>query len=125
MGGYLEKNSQTLQDVQAKLGEQSKGMTHEMWTQFMSLQTPVLQGVINNNLEQSKNMFVQVQVDQAQLKALTPQLKDVCRHAGLQPCPARCFWHGALHLGFRLAFPARPHAPGLWHAAAALRADGA
>jgi len=61
MGGYLEKNMQTLQDMQDKLGEQSKGMSPEMWSQFMSLQTPVLQGVINNNLEQSKNLFVQMQ----------------------------------------------------------------
>jgi polyhydroxyalkanoate synthesis repressor PhaR len=61
LGGYLEKNIQSLQDVQTKLGEQSKGMTPELWAQFMSLQTPVLQGVINNNLEQSKNLFVQMQ----------------------------------------------------------------
>jgi polyhydroxyalkanoate synthesis repressor PhaR len=65
MGGYLEKNLQTLQEMQAKLGEQSKGMTPEMWAQFMNLQSPVLQGVINNNLEQSKNMFAQMQ-DQMQ-----------------------------------------------------------
>jgi polyhydroxyalkanoate synthesis repressor PhaR len=61
MGTYLEKNIETLQEIQTRLGEQSKGMTPEMWTQFMSLQTPVLQGLINNNLEQSKNLFVQMQ----------------------------------------------------------------
>ena len=61
MGGYLEKNIQTLQDMQAKLAEQSKGMSPEMWTQFMAMQTPVMQGLVNNNLEQSKNMFVQMQ----------------------------------------------------------------
>ena len=61
MGGYLEKNIQTLQDMQTRLGEQSKSMSPEMWSQFMSLQSPVLQGVINNNLEQSKNLFVQMQ----------------------------------------------------------------
>jgi polyhydroxyalkanoate synthesis repressor PhaR len=61
MGGYLEKNIQTLQDMQTKLAEQSKGVTPEMWTQFMAMQAPVMQGLVNNNLEQSKNMFVQMQ----------------------------------------------------------------
>jgi polyhydroxyalkanoate synthesis repressor PhaR len=61
MGGYLEKNIQTLQDLQTHLSDQSKGMTPELWSQFMTLQTPSLQGVINNNLEQSKNLFVQMQ----------------------------------------------------------------
>lgn len=61
MGGYLEKNIQTLQDVQTKLGEQSKGLTPEMWAQFMNMQSPVMQGMLNSNLEQSKNMFVQMQ----------------------------------------------------------------
>jgi polyhydroxyalkanoate synthesis repressor PhaR len=61
MGGYLEKNIQTLQDMQAKLAEQSKGLTPEMWTQFMAMQAPMMQGMVNNNLEQSKNMFVQMQ----------------------------------------------------------------
>ncbi|MDP1657046.1 MAG: polyhydroxyalkanoate synthesis repressor PhaR [Hylemonella sp.] len=61
MGGYLEKNIQTLQDMQSKLAEQSKGVTPEMWTQFMAMQAPMMQGLVNNNLEQSKNMFVQMQ----------------------------------------------------------------
>jgi polyhydroxyalkanoate synthesis repressor PhaR len=73
MGGYLEKNIQTLQEVQAKLGEQSKGMSPEMWAQFMNMQTPVLQGVINNNLEQSKNMFVQMQ---EQMQKQTEQMLE-------------------------------------------------
>ncbi len=61
MGGYLEKNIQSLQDMQSKLAEQSKGVTPEMWTQFMAMQAPMMQGLVNNNLEQSKNMFVQMQ----------------------------------------------------------------
>jgi polyhydroxyalkanoate synthesis repressor PhaR len=73
MGGYLEKNIQTLQEVQAKLAEQAKGMTPEMWTQFMNMQSPVLQGVINNNLEQSKNMFVQMQ---EQMQKQTEQMLE-------------------------------------------------
>lgn len=73
MGGYLEKNIQTLQDVQTKLGEQAKGVTPEMWTQFMAMQTPVLQGLMNNNLEQSKNLFVQMQ---EQMQKQTEQMLE-------------------------------------------------
>src|SRR5450830_1895513 len=56
MGGYLEKNIQSLMQVQAKLGEQTKGLTPEMWTQFMALQSPVLQQMLGGSLEQSKNI---------------------------------------------------------------------
>lgn len=61
MGGYLEKNMQALMDVQAKFGEQSKGLSPEMWTQFVALQSPVLQAMMGGNLEQSKNMLQQMQ----------------------------------------------------------------
>jgi polyhydroxyalkanoate synthesis repressor PhaR len=61
MGGYLEKNLQTLVDLQSKLGEQSKAWTPEMWTQFMGMQAPIMQGLMGNNLEKSKNLFVQMQ----------------------------------------------------------------
>ena len=61
MGGYLEKNMQQLMDVQAKFAEQSKGLSPEMWTQFMALQSPVLQGMLGGKLEQSKNLFEQMQ----------------------------------------------------------------
>jgi polyhydroxyalkanoate synthesis repressor PhaR len=61
MGGYLEKNMQTLVDVQAKLGEQSKALTPEMWSQFMNVQSPLLQGVMGSSLEQSRALFTQMQ----------------------------------------------------------------
>jgi polyhydroxyalkanoate synthesis regulator protein len=48
-------------------------MTPEMWTQFMNMQSPALQGVINNNLEQSKNMFVQMQ---EQMQKQTEQMLE-------------------------------------------------
>ena len=60
MGGYLEKNIQSLMDVQVKFGEQTKGLTPEMWTQFMALQSPVLQGMMGGNLDQSTNMLAQL-----------------------------------------------------------------
>lgn len=61
MGGYLEKNIQSLTDIQIKFTEQTNGLTPEMWTQFMALQSPVLQGMMGGNLEQSKNMLTQLQ----------------------------------------------------------------
>jgi polyhydroxyalkanoate synthesis repressor PhaR len=61
MGGYLEKSIQSMMEVQARLGEQSKNLTPEMWAQFMGLQSPVMQGLLGKNLEQSKNIFAQMQ----------------------------------------------------------------
>jgi polyhydroxyalkanoate synthesis repressor PhaR len=73
MGGYLEKNIQTLQDVQSQLTQQSKGLTPEMWTQFMTLQPPVLQDILNKNLEQSKVLFSQMQ---EQMQKQTEQMLE-------------------------------------------------
>jgi polyhydroxyalkanoate synthesis repressor PhaR len=73
MGGYLEKNIQTLQDVQTQLTQQSKGLTPEMWTQFMTLQPPVLQDILNKNLEQSKVLFSQMQ---EQMQKQTEQMLE-------------------------------------------------
>ena len=62
MGSYLEKNVQSLIDIQNQLSEQSRTLTPEMWKQFMAMQSPLLQG---NYVEQSKNIFIQMQ-DQLQ-----------------------------------------------------------
>ncbi len=79
MGSYLEKNLQTFTDIQAKLAEQSKGlydpkvMSPELWTQFLNGQAPVVQGLMGNYLEQSKQMFVQMQEQMAkQAETLFP-----------------------------------------------------
>jgi polyhydroxyalkanoate synthesis repressor PhaR len=73
MGGYLEKNIQTLQEVQAKLADQSKGLTPEMWSQFMAMQTPLMQGLVSQNLEQSKNLYLQMQ---EQMQKQTEQMLE-------------------------------------------------
>ena len=71
MGAYLEKNIQAFMEIQNKLGEQSKGLYGngqfgpEAWTQFMNVQTPIIQSMMSNYIEQSKNLFVQMQ-DQMQ-----------------------------------------------------------
>jgi len=67
MGSYLEKNLQTFVDLQGRFAEQSKGIydpkafTPEMWSQFLTGQAPMMQGLMGNYLEQSKNLFVQMQ----------------------------------------------------------------
>lgn len=73
MGGYLEKNIQTLQDVQARLAEQSKSLSPEMWTQFMAMQAPMMQGLVTQNLEQSKTMYLQMQ---EQMQKQTEQMLE-------------------------------------------------
>lgn len=61
MGGYLEKNMQSLQDMQAAFKAQSQAVSPEKWPQFMGLQAPVMQDLLNKNLEQSQNLFTQMQ----------------------------------------------------------------
>jgi polyhydroxyalkanoate synthesis repressor PhaR len=61
MGSYLERNVQAFTDLQAKLAEQSKNTTPEMWAQFMNMQNPLVQGMMGNYAEQSKHAFQQLQ----------------------------------------------------------------
>ena len=79
MGSYLEKNLQTFTDIQKRLTDQSKGllepnvMNPEVWTQFLNGQAPAVQGLMGNYLEQSKNMFAQMQEQMAkQAETLFP-----------------------------------------------------
>jgi polyhydroxyalkanoate synthesis repressor PhaR len=61
MGSYLEKNVQAFTDIQAKLAEQSKTVSPEMWAQFINMQNPLMQGMMGNYVEQSKGMFDKMQ----------------------------------------------------------------
>lgn len=77
MGTYLEKNIQAFIDIQQKLTEQSKGiydgnaLNSEVWSQFMNMQAPMMQGMMTSYIEQSKNMFVQMQEQmQSQAKSM-------------------------------------------------------
>ena len=74
LGTYLEKNIQTLIDIQTLLAEQSKGFTPEMWSQFAGLQPPVLQAMLTGSLDPSKNMMSQIQ---DQMQKQTDQLLGV------------------------------------------------
>ena len=61
MGSYLEKNVQMFTDMQARLAEQSPGMTPEAWAKFMGAQSPMVQGLMGNYTEQSRTLFTQMQ----------------------------------------------------------------
>ncbi|GJI87070.1 MULTISPECIES: polyhydroxyalkanoate synthesis repressor PhaR [Duganella] len=67
MGSYLEKNVQAFTDIQRKFtgsavgGMEGKPFSPEMWTQFMNVQGPMMQGMMNNYIDQSKSLFVQMQ----------------------------------------------------------------
>ena len=63
MGNYLEKNIQLATDLQARLAQQSQGMTPEMWTQFMGGG----QGLMGNYAEQSRALFEQMQKQTEQM----------------------------------------------------------
>jgi polyhydroxyalkanoate synthesis repressor PhaR len=61
MGSYLEKNVQSFMDLQLKMSEQSKGLTPELWAQFINSQSPMMQGMMGSYVEQSRSLFMQMQ----------------------------------------------------------------
>jgi polyhydroxyalkanoate synthesis repressor PhaR len=67
MGSYLEKNLQAFVEMQQRFADQTKGLyeaqgfSPEKWSQLLSGQAPMMQGLMGNYLEQSKNLFAQVQ----------------------------------------------------------------
>jgi polyhydroxyalkanoate synthesis repressor PhaR len=75
MGSYLEKTMSAFVEIQDRMQDQSKAFydakglpSPELWTQFMAVQTPMMQTMMGNYIEQSKNLFVQMQ-DQMQQQA--------------------------------------------------------
>jgi polyhydroxyalkanoate synthesis repressor PhaR len=67
MGAYLEKTMQAFVEIQANVTDQSTTMgdgkmaSPELWAQFMSMQAPMVQTMMGQYVDQSKNMFVQMQ----------------------------------------------------------------
>jgi polyhydroxyalkanoate synthesis repressor PhaR len=88
MGNYMEKSLGAFVEVQARFQEHSKGSLDpkgvpnaEMWSQFMSGQAPMMQGMMSNYLEQSKNMFVQMQ------EQMQNQTRSVLQNFPFMPNP--------------------------------------
>ena len=68
MGTYLEKNLEGFQQMQKALQEQSQKLygdnsksSQEIWAQFMNMQGPAMQGLMQAYMEQSQKMFAQFQ----------------------------------------------------------------
>ena len=68
MGQYLENNITAFADMQKKLQDQAKhlygdnaAMSKDMWAQFLNFQGPAMQSMMGAYMEQSKNMFMQMQ----------------------------------------------------------------
>ena len=68
MGTFLERGVHSFIDVQQKLQDQARavygnaaGLSPEVWSQFFKAQGPIVQGMMGNYLEQSANMFVDMQ----------------------------------------------------------------
>ncbi|MCC6609110.1 MAG: polyhydroxyalkanoate synthesis repressor PhaR [Burkholderiales bacterium] len=72
MGNYLERNIQAFMEIQKNMQEQSRTLygdsgkaSQDVWSQFLTFQGPAMQSLMQTYLEQSKNMFRQMQ-DQLQ-----------------------------------------------------------
>ena len=68
VGNYLEKNMQTFVQVQKQLQEQSRALygdnskiNKDLWAQFMNFQGSAMQGMLSAYMDQSKNVFMQMQ----------------------------------------------------------------
>ncbi len=68
VGSYLESNIQLFNEVQKRLQDQSQSMyganapaNQDMWKQFLSFQGPAMQSVVSAYMDQSHNMFTQMQ----------------------------------------------------------------
>lgn len=68
MGKYLEGNIKAFTDMQAKLQDQAQAMygennpaSKDLWAQFLNFQGPAMQSMMGAYMEQSKNMFMQMQ----------------------------------------------------------------
>jgi polyhydroxyalkanoate synthesis repressor PhaR len=68
MGSYLERNVQLFDELQKRMQEQSKSLlgdnpklNQDWWNQFMSFQGPAMQSLISTYMDQSRNMFMQMQ----------------------------------------------------------------
>jgi polyhydroxyalkanoate synthesis repressor PhaR len=79
MGNYLEKNMQLFAEMQGRLQTQAKSVitgenpmlsNANLWGDFMKFQGPGMQSMMNNYLESSTSMFVDMQ----------QQLQDRARH---------------------------------------------
>ena len=68
MGNYLERNVALFNELQKRLQDQSQALygnnakvSTDLWNQFMNFQGPAMQGLISAYMDQSRNVFMQMQ----------------------------------------------------------------
>jgi polyhydroxyalkanoate synthesis repressor PhaR len=68
LGPYLERNMQLFAEMQKSLREQSQKLygdptkfNEDLWKQFMSFQGPAMQSLVSAYIDQSRNVFQQMQ----------------------------------------------------------------
>jgi polyhydroxyalkanoate synthesis repressor PhaR len=68
LGSYLERNMQLFGEIQKRMQEQSQKLygdpaklNEDLWKQFMGFQGPAVQGLLSSYMDQSRNMFLQMQ----------------------------------------------------------------
>jgi polyhydroxyalkanoate synthesis repressor PhaR len=68
LGPYLERNMQLFTEIQKRMQDQSKQVygepakfNEDLWKQFMNIQGPAMQNLISAYMDQSRNVFVQMQ----------------------------------------------------------------
>jgi polyhydroxyalkanoate synthesis repressor PhaR len=96
MGAYMEKTLQAFVEVQNRIQEQSQSIyegrvmpSPELWTQFMQVQTPMMQSMMSNYIEQSKNLFFQMQEQmQQQARNVFQNFPANFPAPGFPPAPA-------------------------------------
>ena len=57
LGSYLDKSIQTIIDIQTQTGVQSS----QAWSEFMHKQVPVMQDLMQQYIDQSKNLYLNTQ----------------------------------------------------------------
>ena len=68
VGSYLESNIQVFNEVQKRLQDQAQSLyganapaSQDLWKQFLSFQGPAMQNMVTAYMDQSRNMFTQMQ----------------------------------------------------------------
>ncbi len=95
MGTFLERGVLSFIDVQKKLQDQARavygnaaGLSPEIWAQFFKAQGPIMQGMMGNYLEQSANMFVDMQEQvQKQARGIFGNLAPLVPTPAAEPSP--------------------------------------
>ncbi len=96
MGNFLERGVHSFIDVQKKLQDQARavygnaaGLSPEIWAQFFKAQGPIMQGMMGNYLDQSANMFVDMQAQmQKQARDIFGNLTPFASKTEPEPSPA-------------------------------------